>query len=480
MLGRVNLEEKDVRIIPDRNRQDIIFNRAALPLVYQKSMRGAIMFTSVQRAASEAVYENSSASAVNSLEPLKPNRVAMPFGFQNHNTFFKPLLSMPENKKELRLGNAKATVPLCKMPDNTGYFFYFKLNDHPELVQEGARLIAERIQSLGVKHPYFVTPEASTLALAHVLRYQYKIDGITLYKTKQINDVHSFGVEYATVTATDKKRLYLGSNKVADLKHKSIFILDSVCTTGGTVRATYDLLIKAGVSANNIVEAILLFNEGFDPSVLSVGSDAQLKMHRFAHLPLILSAPTIKIVVASEGAIKIDAVKQAAKEFFLDQNSVFEVIGVNTVSDVAEQPFNEETEKGATNRLAHAERLIPSADMYIAIENGIFESGKQFFDKAVIKMKTKTGCAITESSQSVEFPAQYVEEAKTIGFDKTTVGSCMLKAGIIKDAKDPHADLGDKRSRSIILDEAIQVIFKRWQQESNLATSPKMESRLAR
>jgi hypothetical protein len=56
MLGRVNLEEKDVRIIPDRNRQDIIFNRAALPLVYQKSMRGAIMFTSVQRAASEAVY----------------------------------------------------------------------------------------------------------------------------------------------------------------------------------------------------------------------------------------------------------------------------------------------------------------------------------------------------------------------------------------------------------------------------------------
>jgi hypothetical protein len=65
---------------------------------------------------------------------------------------------------ELKLGDFSTSVPHCKLPDRSGYFLYFKLNDHPSLVEE-----AERINALGLKNPYFVTPEASTFALAHVL-----------------------------------------------------------------------------------------------------------------------------------------------------------------------------------------------------------------------------------------------------------------------------------------------------------------------
>ncbi|MDR3477843.1 MAG: DUF84 family protein [Gammaproteobacteria bacterium] len=386
--------------------------------------------------------------------------------------FFKPASVTSEEKHTLQLGHVSVAVPLCRMPDHSGYFFYFKLNDHPELVEEGARLIAERIKASGVLNPYFVTPEASTLALAHVLRHTYKIQGITLYKTRQINDKNPICVEYDTVTALEKKKLYLGENKIAELKGKSIFILDSVCTSGGTVRATYDLLIKAGVSANNIVEATMLFNEGRDISTLNVGANTSLSIHRFAHLPLFskqdgarfFSSPVVeaklKIVVASESVIKLDAVKKAVADFYQNQNVIFEIIGVTTVSGVGEQPFNDETARGAANRLSHAESLIPNADMYIAIENGLFEEAQRFFDKAIIKIKTKAGDEKTEESIKVEFPAQYVEEAKSLGFDKTTVGACLHKAGKVKDAKDPHADLGDKISRAVILTDSVQAGLK--------------------
>jgi adenine/guanine phosphoribosyltransferase-like PRPP-binding protein len=188
---------------------------------------------------------------------------------------------------QLELGNFSMPVPRCKLPDGSGYFLYFKLNDHPDLVEEGARLIAERIASLGLQNPYFVTPEASTLALAHVLRHKYNIQGATIYKTIQINDIEPVGISYDTVTSTNKKMLYLGKNKAEEMQGKDIIIVDSVCTSGGTIRGTHDLLVKAGILPEQIVEATMLFTEGVDRSEINISSNVNLRLHRFGHLPLI-------------------------------------------------------------------------------------------------------------------------------------------------------------------------------------------------
>lgn len=186
----------------------------------------------------------------------------------------------------LTLGTITKKIPLAKIPASSDFFLYFKLNDHPDLVEEGAALVAGRIKSLGLLRPCFVTPEASTFALAHVLRSKYGIGGIVIYKTLQINDIDPVSIQYDTVTSTEKKQLFLGMNKAAELVDKDIIILDSVCTTGGTLCGTYDLLVKAGIAAERIKEATVLFTEGVPRDSLSVTSGVNLKLHSFNHLPV--------------------------------------------------------------------------------------------------------------------------------------------------------------------------------------------------
>jgi adenine/guanine phosphoribosyltransferase-like PRPP-binding protein len=218
-------------------------------------------------------------AAVTSLHSIRNN------SFGNSNHFFAPK-KIPHAEKIISLGNVRELIPLTKMPKEPGYFLYFKLNDHPQLVKEGARLVAEYIHQSGLKNPYFVTIEASTLALAHVLRDTYQIEGMTIYKNTQLNDVDPVSIEYGTVTSKDKKTLYLGRNRLHELQNREIILLDSIVTKGSTLKAVYELLIKAGVRAENIAEAIVLFNEGAPKSMIEVDQNTRLKVHTFSSLPL--------------------------------------------------------------------------------------------------------------------------------------------------------------------------------------------------
>jgi adenine/guanine phosphoribosyltransferase-like PRPP-binding protein len=186
--------------------------------------------------------------------------------------------------KSVKLGNIRQYIPYQKLPDGSGYFLYFKLNDHPEWVNEGARLIAEHIESCGINNPYFVTPEASTIALAHVLRSKYHIPGRIVYKNNQINDVDPISVQYDAITSTDKKQLFLGLNHVQEMKNRNIIILDSICTSGGTLRGTYDLLIKAGVPMINIREACVLFTEDTPRIAIDMSDGTSLPLTSFQHM----------------------------------------------------------------------------------------------------------------------------------------------------------------------------------------------------
>lgn len=80
--------------------------------------------------------------------------------------------------EELRLGTAQTKLTPCALPDGSGQFLYFNLNNMPTFVEEGARLVAERVKELKLTNPYFVTPETSTISMAHVLRTKYQIEGI--------------------------------------------------------------------------------------------------------------------------------------------------------------------------------------------------------------------------------------------------------------------------------------------------------------
>ena len=78
----------------------------------------------------------------------------------------------------------------------------------------------------------------------------------------------------------------------------------------------------------------------------------------------------IKIVLASNNPVKIQAVKNGFQKMFPGEK--FEIVAAAVKSGVSDQPISEtETLQGAMNRADRANRAIPSADFWIGIEGGI-------------------------------------------------------------------------------------------------------------
>ncbi len=145
----------------------------------------------------------------------------------------------------------------------------------------------------------------------------------------------------------------------------------------------------------------------------------------------------MKIVIASLSEIKIAACKEA----FGEAGNVF--VAVKTESLVPEQPLGDETILGAHNRIIHAMRLASAADIYLAIENGLFYDHGKYFDRAVVaKGFNKPGLPVTyEFSKAVEVPTIAVDEAQRIGFENTTVGKVLKDSGFTQQHDDPHLTL---------------------------------------
>jgi len=157
------------------------------------------------------------------------------------------------------------------------------------------------------------------------------------------------------------------------------------------------------------------------------------------------------IVVGTTSAIKIAAVQAVFPNA--------KVIGVKTASGVPEQPVEGETERGAINRVNAARVVMPQADLFIAIENGIFNDNGHDIDKEEVVVVDKTGVQRIAVSEGVEFPATSFEKAQKRGFDKVTVGQIMFEDGLIKVKDDPHADLGKKIPRAQLLQQTIAAAY---------------------
>ena len=77
-----------------------------------------------------------------------------------------------------------------------------------------------------------------------------------------------------------------------------------------------------------------------------------------------------KVIIASKNPVKIDAVKVAFNQMF--PNIIFEFDGLETSSDVSDQPIsNNETLRGAINRSNNAKLKYTNADYWIGIEGGV-------------------------------------------------------------------------------------------------------------
>ena len=100
-----------------------------------------------------------------------------------------------------------------------------------------------------------------------------------------------------------------------------------------------------------------------------------------------------KVLIASKNPVKINATKKAFEEVFNDR---FEFEGVSVDSSVSDQPMsNDETLKGATNRLQNIQHL--KADYLVSIEGGVdfLNDSYEAFAWIIISDRNKIGKAKT-------------------------------------------------------------------------------------
>lgn len=157
-------------------------------------------------------------------------------------------------------------------------------------------------------------------------------------------------------------------------------------------------------------------------------------------------------LLGSQSPIKLAVCKQIFGAAF-----EHEILAYAASSGVNEQPFNDETQRGAFNRINAARNVISNADYYLSIENGIFEEDGRYIDRGIVVIEAKDGERIIARSDGVEFPEQYVEETRkrSGGFQKWTVGKIMAEHGVVSNHADPHQDLDPKgRTREDFLMQA--------------------------
>lgn len=186
----------------------------------------------------------------------------------------------------------------------------------------------------------------------------------------------------------------------------------------------------------------------------------------------------MKIVLASQSQIKITAVIQA-----LEKNSAHALLtSIEVDSGVPMQPINDETLQGARNRLIAAKQRCPDADVYIAIENGLFfeNDSAPYVDKAIIVVSTRGGNELIAESDAVQFPAELadmIEKTRKIGFTKTTIGKELVRLGKIQKHDDLHLSLFNK-SRVEFLTEILSRQMHIFLQQDVFCTQPSEEQPL--
>lgn len=126
---------------------------------------------------------------------------------------------------------------------------------------------------------------------------------------------------------------------------------------------------------------------------------------------------SIKIVVASQNPVKLQAARRGFMRLFPD--APLDVQGVAAPSQVSDQPASdEETRRGAHNRAINAAALLPNADYWVGIEGGIQlerEAMQAFAWVVVLAKDQRTGKGKTGTFYLPRQVANLVRQGKELG-----------------------------------------------------------------
>lgn len=122
------------------------------------------------------------------------------------------------------------------------------------------------------------------------------------------------------------------------------------------------------------------------------------------------------VVIASTNPVKVAVAERAFTAVF--PGELFDFVPVKSDSGVPDQPFENETRKGAQNRLAYVRKSNPEADYWISQEGGLCKEGDRIFNRAWIAVCDKSGFTAEASTSNFYLPKKvigYIQEGMDLG-----------------------------------------------------------------
>ena len=177
---------------------------------------------------------------------------------------------------EIEVAQLRRQLPIVPISDSL-WIAAFVLWGDVELTNACARAIAARLQPM--EFDYVVSIEAKALPLIHMVA-TYLSDPvagryfpyIVLRKSVKGYMKRPLTVQLKSITTASMQTLVLDGPEADKLRGSRVAVVDDVISTGGSLRATEELLTRVG--ARVVARAAVLLEEGGyeDPGLITLGT----------------------------------------------------------------------------------------------------------------------------------------------------------------------------------------------------------------
>ena len=142
---------------------------------------------------------------------------------------------------EIDIAGMKRQLPLCPVTDDL-YIGAFVMFGDVELTVHAAAELLKRVP----EYDYIVAPEAKSIPLAYEMSRQSGINYLIARKKAKAYMTGVFEVRVQSITTAGEQTLIIDTADAEKIRGKRVLILDDVISTGESLRATEELVNRAG------------------------------------------------------------------------------------------------------------------------------------------------------------------------------------------------------------------------------------------
>ena len=142
----------------------------------------------------------------------------------------------------MNIAGCERKLPICKISDNLAIGAFVIFGD-----QELTVACARELLARAPEYDYIISAEAKGIPLAHEMARQHgDAKYMLVRKYPKLYMTGVFEYTYRSITTDKEQSLYLDTADAELMKGKKILIVDDVISTGESLKAIENLVLKAG------------------------------------------------------------------------------------------------------------------------------------------------------------------------------------------------------------------------------------------